>query len=843
MKALVVGWFSFEDGHATAGDLLARDLVCEWLKHAGYSYDVATSAPFRGGVPLHRADPSEYALAVFVCGPFEKKELESEFLGRFARCFVVGIDLTMPIPLDEWNPFDLLIERDSSVGAHPDIVFLSGRPLVPVVGRCLVEPYEGAIDLVANAAIDRLTASREMAVVPIDTRLDANSTGLRSPGEIESLLARMDVVITTRLHGMVLALKNGVPVIAIDPEPGGAKIMRQAKTIGWPFAYAADAVNDELLQQAFDHCLTKEARSQARRCCDRAITSVENMRQEFIAALGNVSGPGPKHLEREALAETFGWDRSVAVVITTYNHAHFLADAIASVLVQRRAADEIIIVDDGSTDDPSAVVAQYPEVRLIHQSNQGLAAARNAGLRAASSDAIVFLDADDRLLANALREGLACWAREPRSGLVYGGHRRTDANWRPIGQDRYEPISTPYRDLLQGNLIGMHATVMYSRERLQDIGGFDTSLRRCEDYDVYLRMAQAYPITSHPNIVAEYRIHDANMSTDQREMLRWVLKVHGRQKHVAFARPGGAKAWHRGRSIWRAYYSEQALRSAKAAWLGTGDRLGALGSFLGAAAMSPRYATQATIAAARRRVRDVLPPTIVSRMRQLRSGQSAPAVGRFRFGDLGGSAPIDNDFGYGRGTPIDRSYITEFLSCHADDIAGRVLEVGDDDYSRRFGGTRITHQDVLHVLPGNPRATIVGDLARPGVLPPAAFDCLVLSQTLHLIYDMSSAVREMHRALKPKGVVLLTVPGISRIDRGEWGNRWCWSLTETSARQMFSDVFGVDRVEVETHGNVFAAIAFLHGLALEEVPRAKLNVRDPAFPLIVSVRAQKSSEA
>jgi Polysaccharide pyruvyl transferase len=270
LKALVAGWFSFEDGHATAGDLLARDLVCRWLEQAGYSYDIAVAPPFSGGIPLHLAEASEYALAVFVCGPFEQKALEAEFLGRFARCFVIGINLSIPVALDEWNPFDFLIERDSSVRAHPDMVFLSDKPKIPVVGRCLVEPYEGALDAVANAAIKRLAASREMTVVSIDTRLDTNSTGLGSPAEIESLLARMDVVITTRLHGMVLALKNGVPVIAIDPEPGGAKIKRQAETIGWPLAYAAEAVTDQLLEQAFEYCLTDDARSIARRCSERA---------------------------------------------------------------------------------------------------------------------------------------------------------------------------------------------------------------------------------------------------------------------------------------------------------------------------------------------------------------------------------------------------------------------------------------------------------------------------------------------------------------------------------------------------------------------------------------------
>jgi Polysaccharide pyruvyl transferase len=314
LKALIVGWFSFEEGHATAGDLLACDLVREWLEHAGYSCEIALAAPFSGGISLRSAEAKNYALAVFVCGPFERKGLESEFLSRFASCHVIGLNLTMPIPLDQWNPFDLLIERDSSVCSHPDMVFLSKKRLVPVVGRCLVEPYQGAIDDLANAAIDRLTGSREMVVIPIDTRLDANSTGLKSPAEVESLLARMDVVITTRLHGMVLALKNSVPVIAIDPEAGGAKVIRQAKTIGWRLAYAADAVNDQILQQAFEYCLTDQARSEARQCSERAVTGVESMRRELLMKLrGSISLPGPKHLERKAFAASFGWNQPVSM--------------------------------------------------------------------------------------------------------------------------------------------------------------------------------------------------------------------------------------------------------------------------------------------------------------------------------------------------------------------------------------------------------------------------------------------------------------------------------------------------------------------------------------------------
>lgn len=313
MRVLVAGWFSFPHAHATAGDLLARDLVCEWLESAGYSFDVAVAPPFRGGISLNDAGPASHSHAIFVCGPFERKAYEAEFLGRFANCFVIGLNLTMIAPLDEWNPFDFLIERDSSANAHPDVVFATRQGLVPVVGRCLVEPYEGAIDAVANAAIDRLLASREVSIVEIDTRLDVNTTGLRTPREIESLLARMDVVVTTRLHGMVLALKNGVPAIAIDPEAGGAKIKRQAETIGWPVMFTADSVTDEALQKAFDYCLTEQARAAAKRCGELAANRIEETRRDLLATLGRSEAPTRKRDERAAFAAEFARSSQPAV--------------------------------------------------------------------------------------------------------------------------------------------------------------------------------------------------------------------------------------------------------------------------------------------------------------------------------------------------------------------------------------------------------------------------------------------------------------------------------------------------------------------------------------------------
>jgi hypothetical protein len=290
MRALVAGWFSFEQGHATAGDLITRDLVCDWLASAGFPYEIAVVPPFSGGVDWRVIDPKAFTHVVFVCGPFERNQYEKEFLSRFNGCRLIGMNLSMKLPLDEWNPFDFLIERDSSTDAHPDISFLSRRHHVPIVGVCLVEHYDGALVEEANRAIQRLIQSNEVAVVPIDTRLDTNLTGLRSPSEIECLLARMDVVVTTRLHGTVLSLKNGVPVIAIDPEIGGWKIRRQAELIGWPIIFDVDNITEEDLQKALDFCLTDEAREKARECRDRAGKMVEEVQREFITALATGDG-------------------------------------------------------------------------------------------------------------------------------------------------------------------------------------------------------------------------------------------------------------------------------------------------------------------------------------------------------------------------------------------------------------------------------------------------------------------------------------------------------------------------------------------------------------------------
>jgi SAM-dependent methyltransferase len=216
------------------------------------------------------------------------------------------------------------------------------------------------------------------------------------------------------------------------------------------------------------------------------------------------------------------------------------------------------------------------------------------------------------------------------------------------------------------------------------------------------------------------------------------------------------------------------------------------------------------------------------------TGQKVMTTGR-----AASTEPLCREYGCSRGTPIDRYYIEAFLAEHSGNICGRVLEIGDDAYSRRFGGDRITRQDVLHVQPGHPQATIVGDLAEPGALPDQAFDCIILTQTLHLIFDMAAAAEQLHRSLRPGGVALITVPGISPIHGGPWKESWYWSLTDLSLARLLSGPFDSARVSVTSRGNLFAATAFLHGAAVEEVETAKLDPFDPAYPVTVAARAVK----
>jgi SAM-dependent methyltransferase len=217
-----------------------------------------------------------------------------------------------------------------------------------------------------------------------------------------------------------------------------------------------------------------------------------------------------------------------------------------------------------------------------------------------------------------------------------------------------------------------------------------------------------------------------------------------------------------------------------------------------------------------------------------------PPVGAIEFGDLRRLHPISREWGFDRGEPIDRFFIHHFLSAHAGDVRGRVLEIGNPEMTRRFGGDRVSRSDVLHVADSGPPVTVIGDLADGATIPGDAFDCVIVTQTLQLIYDTSAAARTLHRILRPGGVALVTVPaitGISRHDMDRWGQYW--SFTTRSARRIFEAVFADEDIEVEAYGNVLAATAFLHGIAAGELSEQELLHRDPDYETLIGIRAQR----
>ncbi|MCA1844023.1 MAG: polysaccharide pyruvyl transferase family protein [Actinobacteria bacterium] len=319
-RALVAGWFSFSRTGATAGDLLARDVACDWLTRGGIAFDVAHSAAFAGGVDWRRVDPGRYTDLIFVCGPFYVRRRLVRFMPvavatilvrlapilarlradplqrlplellvtRFRRARLVGLDLSILGPPGAWQPFDVLLERDSAVTVRPDLAFLASSPAVPVVGLVLAERQReyrgsGAHDR-CEAAIRRALRDRDLVVVPVDTRLDRpNPGGLGNAAQVESLIARMDAVVTTRLHGAVLALKNGVPALMVDPVAGGGKVSRQARALDWPVIVDVESLDPTGLGEALERVLSPAARELARQCSRAAVTRLEGLRDEFLA--------------------------------------------------------------------------------------------------------------------------------------------------------------------------------------------------------------------------------------------------------------------------------------------------------------------------------------------------------------------------------------------------------------------------------------------------------------------------------------------------------------------------------------------------------------------------------
>ena len=245
----------------------------------------------------------------------------------------------------------------------------------------------------------------------------------------------------------------------------------------------------------------------------------------------------------------------VSVAIPCFNQARFLNDAIASVRQQRYAPVEVVVVDDGSTDETGQIAAAAG-VHVSRQRNAGLSAARNAGLKMARGEFIVFLDADDELLPDAVESGVELLQRRSAISCVVRLCQSMDTERRPL-PTVHIPLGTPdlYRVWLRRNFVWTPGAALFRTDAIRAIGGFPSDLAPAADYAVYLTLARKAAVAFDPQEVVRYRQHDGNMSRDPVLMLRATLGVLRRERrHIA---PEYLEDFRAGVRTWREYYGEQ----------------------------------------------------------------------------------------------------------------------------------------------------------------------------------------------------------------------------------------------------------------------------------------------
>jgi len=466
-------------------------------------------------------------------------------------------------------------------------------------------------------------------------------------------------------------------------------------------------------------------------------------------------------------------------------------------LAQSHACAEILVIDDGSTDDTWAVAAHFPTITYHYQGNRGLSSARNRGLRESTSSYITYLDADDVLEPSAVAIGKAYLDANPHWAFVSGGHRRVEADLQPIEECRWTVHSNHYEALLRGNYIGMHAAVLYRREALEKVKGFDESLRACEDYDLYLRLARVFPVGSHCEVVAAYRQHGENMSRDPAFMQAMALEVHGRQS-VHIQNDSVLKnAYAIGRSNWREYFGDQVLRENLQHWPRN------FNEFTKVAAVLWRYPYVHTIS---RRLRNspIRPRRALrwlrSRIQASRRRPHPIQLGSFR-------SPLPLGTVKGDGSVVDR-YCRRFREHHSADIRLRVCEIGPN-------GVPVTE------IPN---------------IPSESHDCVICILQLRT-FRVDEAIGQLHRILKPSGVLLAVLPGVvlrsSVADENDY-----WRYTFLAAQRLFAQRFS-QSLEVRAVGNVVTALAALHDLPADHLEEADFLRDDPQQQLLIMVRAVK----
>jgi glycosyltransferase involved in cell wall biosynthesis/SAM-dependent methyltransferase len=537
-----------------------------------------------------------------------------------------------------------------------------------------------------------------------------------------------------------------------------------------------------------------------------------------------------------------GRNSLVSVIMIFLNEEQFIQEAIASVFAQSYGNWELLLVDDGSTDGSSKIVQryaeQYPEkVRYVehdgHQ-NRGMSASRNLGIRNARGEYIAFLDGDDVWLPRKLEQQVAILESQPEAALVCGRAQwwyswtgKPEDNHRDFIQQLDVQLDTLVKpptllSLFLQNEWASLCDILVRREVVEAVGGYEDSFRGMyEDQAFHAKLCLKSAVFVANACWYRYRQHsDACTVLSHRAGQYYVA----RQTFLNWLEEYLSKQGMADTEVWKVLHIERRRLHH--------PRLSRIS-----------VPVQRFLPLIKDRVEQIGLKTLpVSARHWLRAQWQAyrrwPPLGWVRFGHLRRVTPFSRQFGFDHGLPIDRYYIEDFLARHADDIRGHVLEVSNATYTRRFGGDRVGQSDVLHVSAGNPMATIVADLTCAEQIPSATFDCLILTQTLPFVYDVRAVIKTLYRILKPGGVVLVTVPGISQVSREDmeqWGQYW--SFTTQSVRRLFEEIFPGGQVHIKAYGNVLTATAFLYGLVTQDLRRPELDYHDPDYEMIITVRA------
>jgi peptidoglycan/xylan/chitin deacetylase (PgdA/CDA1 family) len=436
------------------------------------------------------------------------------------------------------------------------------------------------------------------------------------------------------------------------------------------------------------------------------------------------------------------------------------------------------------------------QVRWIESDSTKPGAGRNAGVRAARGTYVLLADGGEALtpgFAAAIVDHLSA-LRRPALVLPVRRTHASTAAWTPVAA----------RDAVAGPW-SFGSSVVIARAAFDRLGGFDEALPEFVEWEWLLRAVEAgEDVLSAPAGASRTADDDVPLRESLRSerhlpAIRQVVNRH----HAFFTRHAAEAVAGRRQLIAELRARDAQLRVERAR-------------------------AETDLAASRGALAELSKELAVYGRRTL------------EFEDLRRTAPISRNWGLDRGMPIDRHFIHVFMGRHAADVHGDVLEMLDAELTTSYGRDRVRRSDILDIDPGNHRATVVADLRAVEQMPENAYDCFILTQTIHLVDDMERVLRNAHRALKPGGVLLMTLPCASMValEYGPRGDHW--RVTEAGARALTETAFEPSSVDVRSYGNVLTTTAFLYGLGCDDLDARELEAHDAAYPMLITVRARKA---